>query len=278
MKFDEIAPFVRCVSLMKWTFRNPGFSIPYDCRIFSIREGNAILRTKDGEFHLKRGAVIFFGPTEPYRFMNADESSPFVLMTVNLDLTQNRRDIDYFIQPANETNFDPSKVSDKQDIPELAKSVILHEASELSEMIHVIYDEYQSRYPFYRTRIAALTTDLLIGIVRRASGGSSRRERLVSSVKTFVHDNYHRKINNESIAAALGYHPYYLARVFNEVAGISLHRYLIDSRLGFALQMLQSTDDPIEMIAESCGFSTPAQFSASFKAKYGVIPSEFRRG
>ena len=278
MTFDEINPFVRGVSLMKWTFVNTEFTMPYDCRIFAIREGNARLFTRNGEYLLDRGSVVFFAPAEPYRFSNIEGHDPFLLLTVNLDLTQNRREIEHFIQPAPASNFDPSKITDKQEIPELANFIILHDAGELAGKVHELYDEYQSRYPFFRTRLSAIATDLLIGIVRRSAGGSSRRERLISSVKTYIHDNFHRRINNEIIAAELGYHPYYLARIFNEVEGVSLHKYLVDCRLRFAMQMLQMTADPIEMIAESCGFSTPAQFAASFKAKYGIVPSDVRRG
>ena len=276
MDFDKIAPFIRGVSLMKWTFDNSSFSIPYDCRIFAIYEGNAILTTKHGKYQLKSGSIMFFGPTEPYKFKNADENSPFILLTVNLDLTQNRRDIDHFVQPATEISFDESKILDRQDIPELSKPIILRDAGDLTAKVHLIYNEYQSGQPFCGMRLSALATDLLVEIVRGSSGGNSRRERLISSIKSYIYDNFHSKIDNEMIAAELGYHPYYLSRIFKESEGVSLHQYVINYRLKSAAQMLQTTVDPVELIAESCGFSSHAQFSASFKAKYGMIPSEFR--
>ena len=107
MNLDEIRPFIRGASLMKWIYKNKLLSIPYDCRVFAVHDGETILTTPGGEFRLSRGAVMFFGPAMPYRFRNV--STQFPLLTINLDLTQNRRDIDRFVQPADETSFDESK-------------------------------------------------------------------------------------------------------------------------------------------------------------------------
>lgn len=277
MTLDDINPFVRCVSLMRWGYMNRHMTVPYDCRVFAISEGEARLSTASGEYSLKRGAVMFFGPAEPYRFINADNDRPFMLLTLNFDLTQERRDIDSFIQPASTETFDPSLISDKQEIPELASPIILSDADELAAKVHDAYDEYQNRREYSKARLSALTTDLLICMVRRAVSGSSGRERLISSIKSFIHDNYPNPINNRVIASELGYHPYYLARVFAESEGISLHRYLSEFRLRSAMQLLRSTTEPIEQIAASCGFATPAHFTAAFKAEYGCVPSDIRR-
>ena len=43
------------------------------------------------------------------------------------------------------------------------------------------------------------------------------------------------------------------------------------------MQLLRSTTEPIEQIAASCGFATPAHFTAAFKAEYGCVPSDIRR-
>ncbi len=275
MNLDEIRPFIRGASLMKWTFDSKLFSISYDCRVFAVHDGETILTTTDGEFRLSRGAVMFFGPAMPYRFRNV--GSPFPLLTINLDLTQNRRDIERFVQPGNETSFDESKIVDRQEIPELSAPIILSDAGELAGKVHEIYDEYQSRRPYFQAKLSAMTTDLIIEMVRKSKITNTRRDQLVSIIKSYIHDNFSRKTTNELIAAELGYHPYYLARIFNESEGISLHRYLVAFRLRFAKQLLQSTADPIEFIAESCGFTSPAQFSAAFKAKYGCSPSDIRK-
>ena len=275
MNIDEIRPFIRGASLMKWIYDNKLFSVPYDCRIFAIHDGEAILSTKSEEFRLRRGAVMFFGPAMPYKFKNVDK--PFPLLTINLDLTQNRRDIDRFIQPGSERDFDESRITERPDIKELSAPIILRDAEGLCERVHELYDEYQSRRPLYQLKLSAMATDIIVDMIRRSTTTNSNRDRLISTIKRYVHDNFSYKITNESIAAALGYHPYYLARIFSESEGVTLHRYITNVRLRFAKQLLYSTTDPVEFIAESCGFTSSAQFSAAFRAKYGCSPTDIRK-
>ncbi|XHR97146.1 helix-turn-helix transcriptional regulator [Mucilaginibacter sp. UC70_90] len=47
-------------------------------------------------------------------------------------------------------------------------------------------------------------------------------------------------------------------------------------KLDKAAILLEKTDLTIAEIAYSIGFSTPHYFTKSFKAKYNVLPSEYR--
>lgn len=276
MTFDDIQPFVRGVSITRWNYRNNCFTSAYDCRIFAIREGTAVLCTKEREYRLERGSVMFFEPAYPYWFKNANADEPFLLLTVNFDLTQNHSDKAVFIQPASVDDFDPEKLTEKCEIDGLAERIVLCDCEDLVERVCELHDEYQNRASYYQKRLSAMVCELLIQLMRRADFGNSPKERLAAYIKSYIHENFWRDINNGDIGYALGYHPYYLSRVFGEIYGISIHKYLVDCRLKNALQMLQTTEDPIETVGYNCGFSTPTRFSASFKAKYGIVPSKVR--
>lgn len=276
MTFDEIRPFVRNVTKFIWIWENETFSIPYDCRIFAITDGEAQLRTKDSSFTLRRGAFVFFNAAEPYWFTNTSDS-PFRFICVNLDLTQSHRDIDIFVQPGLPDNFDSSKIVERTEIPELLHSIIIPDECGLSERVNEIFNEYQNGAKFSDIRLTALTTDVLINAVRLSEDSSPRHSQVIAAAKSYVHEHYGESITNVDIAASIGYHPYYLSRLFAECEGKSLHRYLNEFRLRSAMHLLSISTQTIEQIACVCGFSSPAHFASSFRKEFGRLPSEFRR-
>ncbi|CAB3752732.1 helix-turn-helix domain-containing protein [Paraburkholderia solisilvae] len=78
------------------------------------------------------------------------------------------------------------------------------------------------------------------------------------------------------IASAVCISDAHLGRLFR-ADGLSVMRYVWDSRLALAADMLKRSDKgrvQISDIAYRCGFSTPAHFSRVFRERYGVAPRE----
>jgi methylphosphotriester-DNA--protein-cysteine methyltransferase len=66
-------------------------------------------------------------------------------------------------------------------------------------------------------------------------------------------------------------------RLFKESAGISMKEYARKRRLVFAARTLQSTDDPIKVIATDAGYRTPQGFERAFYGLFRLRPMEFRK-
>ncbi|MBQ8508716.1 MAG: helix-turn-helix transcriptional regulator [Clostridia bacterium] len=275
MTLEEIRPWVRNVTEANWKWNNRGYSMAYDCRVFCIREGEALLRTTTGELKLKKDAVCVFNTGIPYWFCRVADKS-FDYICVNFDLTCAHAN-EPVVQPNHPEDYDPAKVIERIDFPELSAPIVIQGDSGLADGVAEVFEEFQNNRPHTRLRLSALMTDLLVRAIRASAGGSSRRARLADEVRSYIREHCREDVSNESVAAALGYHPNYLSRVFREATGITPHRWLIDCRLQAALGRLTSGGDTIESIAAEFGFSSPAHFTAAFKARYGRLPSDYRK-
>jgi AraC family transcriptional activator FtrA len=69
-----------------------------------------------------------------------------------------------------------------------------------------------------------------------------------------------------------------LHRRFLEVTGMSPGDWLIAERLRRAQELLEARDAPIEAVAESCGFGSPATLRLHFRARLGTTPTAWRAG
>lgn len=66
-------------------------------------------------------------------------------------------------------------------------------------------------------------------------------------------------------------------RLFKEAAGISMKEYTRKKRLVLAAKQLQSTDEPIKVIAADTGYHTHHGFRKAFYEMFRLTPLEFRR-
>ena len=78
------------------------------------------------------------------------------------------------------------------------------------------------------------------------------------------------------IAEKLSYSEYYLSHLFKNKMGITIKEYLTNKKLSYAVELLTTTDMPIEKISESLGFSSAHSFRRMFKKYTGLSPSEYR--
>lgn len=66
-------------------------------------------------------------------------------------------------------------------------------------------------------------------------------------------------------------------RHFRETTGLSVTQWLNTQRVARAQQLLETTDLPVEHVAEKAGFGTPLSLRQQFAARLGTAPSDYRR-
>ena len=79
------------------------------------------------------------------------------------------------------------------------------------------------------------------------------------------------------LAAESGYSRAHFLRTFKLATGQTPHRYLNNLRLTRARELISGHSMSLIDIAATCGFSSHAHFSTSFRGKFGLSPSQYRR-
>ena len=64
--------------------------------------------------------------------------------------------------------------------------------------------------------------------------------------------------------------------IFKSVFGMSMLQYHKEKNLLLAEQLVKNSDVQIKNIAITTGFESASKFSASFKKRFGKLPSELR--
>ncbi|CAL9363762.1 AraC family transcriptional regulator [Streptomyces sp. Tu 3180] len=91
-----------------------------------------------------------------------------------------------------------------------------------------------------------------------------------------VEEDFSRTHRVEDYAARLGYSPRTLTRATRAALGCGAKRYIDDRVLLEAKRLLIHTSLPPAVISERVGFTYPTVFSAFFRQRTGMTPTEFR--
>jgi AraC-like DNA-binding protein len=62
-----------------------------------------------------------------------------------------------------------------------------------------------------------------------------------------------------------------------QVEGSSLQAIKDRVKLGYGLHLLQTTMEPVGIIAEKCGYYSQSRFTDRFKQLFGLTPTELRK-
>jgi len=99
---------------------------------------------------------------------------------------------------------------------------------------------------------------------------------LVDRALTLIDRNYSRPLTDEDVANELGISTSHFRFLFRKATDKPFHKYLLATRLEKAREILLVGDQPIHLVADHVGFTSPAHFSRVFSQRFGVSPSQIR--
>lgn len=99
----------------------------------------------------------------------------------------------------------------------------------------------------------------------------------IKKMITHIQENFQETITLKDLASCANICEREVQRAFRNIIHQSPIQYLIHYRIGKACQMLDTGEQSIIEICNSCGFSSPSYFSKTFKKIVGCQPTEYRK-
>lgn len=103
------------------------------------------------------------------------------------------------------------------------------------------------------------------------------RDAKINALMDYLRRNLDQPHDLDSLARFVNMSRRTLTRHFLKATGTSLGEWLNAERLQRSQELLETTDNSIESVAAMAGFQSPISFRQSFKARFSVSPSEWRR-
>ena len=104
------------------------------------------------------------------------------------------------------------------------------------------------------------------------------RPTVAESAKIYIHENLNKKLTIKEICNEVGCSKTTLISAFKKEFGVTVNAAITETRLEEAKKLLAAGEISINEVASATGFYDQAYFSKVFSQRYGISPSEFRRG
>ena len=277
MTLENINPFIRrAFRLMRAPFNETVKSA--DCRLFYILEGNGSITINDTEYQFENDSIGLWPSGTEYCW-NFSKNNNCKLAIINFDYTHEFSQNAEMIPLINKSDFNNCtilKSDDFTDVTALNTPIFLTHMHLFKKEVVNLIDEFESQKMYSSELASSMLKQLIIKVARHASSTANTQSK-IEPILEYIRLNYDKEITNRSLAEIANYHPHYVNILMKSYTGTTLRSYLIDYRLAEALKILLNTDESIESIALKIGFKNPTHFCNSFKKKYGISPSSYRK-
>lgn len=264
-------PFVRAAEFQHAVLEGEGLRIAYDYRLFLVLENSGTLVLENEMVQISKGTVICIPPETGYCFRGKMR-----VAVINFDMTRACDDRKKPICPRPVHQFDRACVFDRTLLAGLEKTCTIRDGAFLTGAVTDIVMAFESAGEYSDALTSGYLKAILVNILRHNDGGVSAESRLALKVSGYIKMYATEIEGNNDVAHHFGYHPVYIAAVFKEQTGKTLHSAIVEQRISVACRFLSQTNLSVDDIAANTGFSSRSHFCTVFKRHIGVTPNKWR--
>lgn len=238
--------------------------------IFAVMEGFLTFFLNEEKYLLTAGKFLIINSNEIHS-INALEKNRTAVLQIPLKQFEEYFTAERFIRFSRPESADTDRRRGRNQ-----------EMAALMQQIFQIYEEKKEGYGFkaralFYEIMYLLVTEYRETEVHERELRHSRRLAVLSRITTYMREHYQEDLKLSQVAAAFGYSPEYLSRMFRKYIKVNFKTYLQDIRMAYAYRELMHTDKTVSQIALDHGFCGSRGFSREFQKRYGQLPSEIRK-
>mgnify|MGYP004466590339 FL=1 len=99
----------------------------------------------------------------------------------------------------------------------------------------------------------------------------------IKKMLDFIHEHYAESLSLQVMAETFGLRETYLSSLIKKQTGKGFSEHLTDVRIQKAMELLQTTNDSIESVAQQVGYTDYYYFSKVYKKVTGMTPAAYRK-
>jgi AraC-like DNA-binding protein len=161
-----------------------------------------------------------------------------------------------------------------EHIYQLNGSVLFEADSEAYDMLSACISACKQTEPYQEVCMSRLLGDILHLCLLRCH---SKSHDTFDSVCDYIKKHYASACDTKTLSEKFGFSRSHFSTQFKRYIGMSVHEYVLCSRLDAAKNLLCEKNCTVEQAAQCTGFYDVGTFIRAFKRKEGCTPSHYRR-
>ncbi len=156
------------------------------------------------------------------------------------------------------------------------------ELVEIETVVMAMYEEFNNKKVGYMSVLFGYLNVLLSKMFRKIFEGTrldirENMNKITPEVLTYIENNYNSRITINELAKKSFYNSSYFIQIFKECYGITPIQYINNKRIHKAMEILKSSNAPVEQVVAAVGYSDKKHFYTLFKQYTGLTPAQYRK-
>lgn len=153
-----------------------------------------------------------------------------------------------------------------EQMPEALQESLQTDAARLSESELVGEERFLEILGFYEHLCGATSSDI-----------HRKNQAIIENVRTYLNERYaDPTLCLDSVAEHLGVSYYFLSRIFKSETSQSFSDLLNDTRVRRAMELLRTTNIPVQDVCVQVGYTNWSTFLRAFRKRAGTTPLQYR--
>lgn len=228
---------------------------------FLVLSGSGKLVYDGNEYELKEGSCVFIDTRRPYSHTTVDDLWSLSWL--------------HFDGPTVANIY--QKYKERGGLPAFSSSHFDEYKNVFENLYEIASANSFTRDMEINTGISSLLAQLMADSWHPEISAPGTKKSNILDIKTYLDQNYNKKITLDDLAKHYCVDKFYMTRVFKEQFGISIMDYLLSVRITEAKNLLRFTNLSAEEIGIKTGIGDAYYFSRVFKKAEGINAREFRK-
>ncbi|SFJ55572.1 AraC-type DNA-binding protein [Paenibacillus sp. UNC496MF] len=155
---------------------------------------------------------------------------------------------------------------------------------DIENLLNHIEAELRLQKLGYRHAVLLNTQRLLLEINRDRNHGKQQKghssfkgPNWVRDILLYIDNHFTEDIGLSSLCTIASVSPAHFSRVFKQLTGMNVTRFINVKRIVYAKELLLETEENVGTVSTNCGFESLPHFHQVFKKIVGVTPNQFRK-
>ena len=230
--------------------------------IHYVSDGKGYFTSNNKTYTLTKGAFFFIEPGKIIK-MKADKNDPWSFQWIRFK----GKLVDEYIKKI--------KINYKNCIfyiNDHHAQIIRDKMYDIIELSHMDQDNDF----LYNAKLLQILDQLKAMYPNKSDEGKIISDKILTRSMQFIRNNNETPITVLDVVDYVSRDRTYLYKIFKKELNMGPKEYLTQCRIRKARELLETTDNPINIIAYSCGYTDPLHFSKSFLQNMGMSPSQYR--
>lgn len=255
--------------------RNPGFQVMHwheDLQFIYVLDGEIEIKTLDTSVRLDKGSGIFINKNVIHLVKESYfcHYNSFIFPDYFLKF--------YFGSPA--AAF-VERITGKEELPVCCFTKGMDWCKPVLSVLSRLAGLENRKTEFYAYEVLCLLSTLWLEMCRNIrlpdkTADTAMGARMQKFLR-YISEHYGEEISLASLAKSANVSKSECLRCFKASMQTTPYKYLTEYRLSKAVELLEHSDEPIGIIADSVGFRQTSHFGKCFKEKTGFSPRDYRK-